>query len=56
MTAHPSLRMREQTEGRRLNLKEHCPKKKKKTGQRRLQELECGQNSSKKQRGFGQKQ
>ena len=27
-----SLRMREQTEGRRLNLKEHCQKKKKENG------------------------
>ena len=44
--------MREQTEGRRLNLKEHGQK----NGTTQAEKLEYGQNSSKKQRGFGQKQ
>ena len=42
--------------GPKIKLKGALSNKKKRTGQRRLQELEYGHSSSEKQRGFGQKQ
>ena len=49
-----SLRMCEQTEGRRLNLEEHCQKEK--NGTTQAARTGVWPEQQQKQRGFGQKQ